>query len=117
MSLSKEHSEKFEVLLAQLKGDWTRYKPVTGWLAFDSSALVRAFDFLIKGVSDFVNLAKTIDVPGVDKKDIVMWCANQLFDFVVLPLLPTLLRPFGSTLKLVFSAMLNSLIEHLVSKL
>lgn len=123
MNLTVEQVTKFESLLTILSDDWKKVKPVaTGWfshISFNNSNLVQAFNFLISGVDQFVALADQLEssVAGADKKAIVLASANKLFDLVVAAEIPLAFQPFASILRSTFDALLNALIEYVVTKL
>ncbi len=121
MNLTVDQVSKFESLLVILTDDWKKVKPVvTGWFSHFSVSnnnLVVAFNFLISGVDKLVSLASELEAAGVDKKAIVLASANKLFDIVVAAELPLALQPFASLLRTMFDALLNALIEFVVSKL
>jgi hypothetical protein len=116
MQITAEQVEKFQAVLTTLEENWKSVKPDTKvWLAMNNTYLSRAFQFLVDGVDQLVNLASTLNVPGADKKAVVLNTSNKLFDVVIAPILPIWVPTL--VVKTLFDGAISGIIEFLVSKL
>lgn len=109
------YASQFSMLVNNLVKEWESIKPRTSSWGVDVNAISNAFEFLVNGLEKLVNLMEQFNVPGADKKTIVMGYGAQLFDNVIAPLLPVWLPKV--LVKTVFTAVLSGVVEFLVTKL
>lgn len=89
------------------------------WKTGIKKAWLSAVWFMIQSVDIMINFVESLPnpIPGQDKKATVLAAMDKLFDTIVTPFIPLLLRPFSSRLKKFFIYTVISLtIDWIVNK-
>jgi len=112
-------SNELKSLVNQIKLRWANRKDVkTGWFSNTASKFSEAVPFFMKVIDELMKFMDNYDMPGLSKKALVMESLNELYDYIVGPLLPLWLKPFGSNIKsLVLDVLVSTFIDFLVARI
>lgn len=88
------------------------------WDAITSKNNVAAGKFIIEAVDELINFVEVqFQVPGADKKEIVINAIDELYDYAVAGHLPLLLKPFSGMIKrFLINTIVSVIIDHFVAK-
>lgn len=88
------------------------------WINVAVKNNLSAWKFLIDSLDALINFVEVkFQIPGSDKKQIVINAINDLYDYVIASNLPILLKPFSGIIKKYFiNVILSILIDYFVSK-
>lgn len=89
------------------------------WKASAKKAWSGAVFFMVQSIDLLINFIETLPepLPGEDKKATVLSAMDKLFDVIVTPLIPFLLRPVTSRLKRFFIyTVMSIVIDWIVGK-
>lgn len=114
----KQAVQDCEQCLVNLKAKWDEIKPIkSGWFKISSDYLLKGTVFIINSIDYMIQFVEPIIPKGTDKKAIVLLVAGQLYDYVLVPILPLWLKPISATLKkLLITVVISQLIDFIVSK-
>ena len=109
--------DEFLKLLSQLKNDWEINKEAKTAI-LGSSKFSFAVSFFMKALDSFMILANKFQVAGLFKKQVVMEVITDLYDYVVVPLIPAYIKiPFGGAIRtFVINVLVSQFIDFLVVK-
>lgn len=106
-------------LIESLKQRWLDLQKVkTGWFSTTVSRFSLAIPFFLKAIDELMKFVAKFQMEGVGKKAIVMEALGELYTFIIQPLLPIWLKPFGSSIReLILDVLVSSFIDFLVARL
>jgi hypothetical protein len=94
-----------DTLVANIKSTWIKFKAEMG------SGKQQIIDFMTNALDDLIIYMVEVDLPGTDKKAIVLKVMNDLYDYIVAQAIPFWAKPFGRLIK---DFMINVLISHAI---
>lgn len=98
-------------LVSAMKTSWASIKSTIG------NNRAKITEFLLNALDSLIVYLVNFDIPGNDKKAIVLTVMNDLYDYIVASALPFWLRPFGRLVKdFVISVLVAHAIDWIVSK-
>ena len=111
--------EDFRKLIDEIKARWDEAKKAKqGWFKDLVSRFSLAVPFLMKAIDELMRFVEGKIKEGLAKKVLVMEAASELFDYIILPILPFWARPFGPIIKnIVVNVVISNFIDFLVDKL
>lgn len=96
---------------------WEQANPRISYWKKIKGAWFVAIRFILKAIDYFIQLIESTLLPGPDKKATVMKALGKVYDTIVPPLLPFILKPFNRIIRrFVIDVVASLIIDFIVSK-
>jgi len=116
--ITQDQVTQVNATVLTLASEWSKNKQqLATWTTFNNAALNQVFKVIFDAVDKLVNLVEKYDIPGVDKKKLVIDGINHLVDTLINSQLPLVFVPFESIIDSMVNAVIDNLIEYAVSKI
>lgn len=110
--------DELRQLLDDLKKRWVDTKNVkAGWFTTTVSRFSVAVPFFMRAIDELMKFMDRFKIPGLSKKAVVMEAVNELYDTVIVPIMPIYLKPFGGIIReLVVDVVISAFVDFVVAR-